>query len=197
MMKKSLLLLLNIALLTVTQPGGFGQAMGCDQESKELVLAAYAGAMTRPDDFPISTRKNSNMFVSANQWQNCIVRLSNALKQHVLSGPSPNEIRESAYNIASSANAPEKGEILYRQMMETSSDMLALARHLDSLSVSIRAILDDNFSTYYNSEVYRMSSFVWQSMEYAWGWQPGAVEMYRRLFYQMYVWYLRQLMQVI
>ena len=194
-MKKSLLSLVTIALLIVSQPSGFGQAIGCDQSSKELVIAAYAGAMTRPEAFPNITRNNSNLYVIGSQWQNCIGRLSNALRQSVLAGPSPNEIRERAYNIASAANSPQSGEPLYQQMMQTNSDMLRLASHLDQLSVSIRAIFDDNFSTYYNSEVYQMSSFIWRAMEDAWSHNPAAVERFRGLFYQMYAWYLGRLMQ--
>lgn len=194
MMNKPLLLVFTVVLFLVIQPGGFGLSIGCDQTSKDLVIAAYAGAMTRPDAFPKVTKSNSNFYVVASQWQNCIERLSNALRQGALAGPSPNEIQENAYRIASSANSLETGETLYRQMMQKKFDMLALARHLTSLSSSIRAILDGNFSTYYNSEVYQMSSFIWRAMEDAWGWKPGAVEMWRNLFFKMYIWYLERLM---
>jgi hypothetical protein len=196
-MKKLILSFLSIVLLIAFTSWGFVQGAGCEKDYKELVAALYASAMTHPDDFLNRVYKDREFYTNNNQLSSCFEQLATALKMGALAGPSVNDIKEKAYDISNKAGAPEMGDGLYKQMLETKSDMLILARHLNSLSDSIQEICNGNFSAYHNSEVYQLSTFTWNAMEYAWSHRPGAVDMFRKMFWNMYKWYVRQLAQAI
>lgn len=192
-MKKPILLFWSVVLLIAFPSWGYGQEAGCDSAYKGAISALYAVAMTNPDDFPNFVNKNRDFLFNNSQLRSCFERFATALRVGALAGPSVNDIQEEAYDMANKSGAPEMGDALYKQMLETKSDMLTLARHLNSLSESIQEICKGNLSTYHNSEVYKLSTFMWSAMKDAWGWQPGAVDKWRRTFFNMYDWYIGQL----
>lgn len=188
-------LFIIITVLITLQSCSCSNNSNCKEQSRQLIVTLYATAWSYPDVLSNLIYENRDLYIEDNRWKNCSERFVQALITSALTGPSSNETKERSYAIAAEAGRPDLGESLFRQMEEDKLDMISLAGYLGDLAQFVPEIYEGNPSTYYSSDIYNYSQFLWNMMGMAFS--PNEIEIWRQMIYKINSWWVYQLLQAI
>lgn len=183
-----------VVVFSACHPGAAQHS--CDEESRLWVAELYAYALSYPDDFPDFVEENRDRYAQNGRWQVCAKRLASELLRGALGGPSPDNVRESAYSVASRAGAPEMGPALYDQMMGSRIDMFSVAKYLNELSNAVPEIHRGELFAYHNTDVYQLSTLVSWAFQNS-GMALDEINFWRQLMFALNTWYVLQFAQQI
>lgn len=189
-MKYSLQLLISIFLVFLISCSNTH-----DTKTKDLVAVIYALAISQPDAVPEYVKSHKNLFAESSDFYNCIDDFSNALKESAIKSPSRNEIYDQAMKIAGDAGMPEMGSKIADDMSRSSGDMIRLASYLQQIKNSMPGLINGNSRTYASTELYQMSSYIWQMSSNLL--LPQQVQSIREMMYRLSYWYVSNLITAV
>jgi hypothetical protein len=164
-----------------------------DENTCVLVATVYSVSISYPEELPQYINSNKSALTANRKFDYCIGKLSNALLISAIKSPSRDEVQERSMKIASDAGAPELGSRVADDMMKTSGDMYQLGLYLKQLRNSTPQILNGNIDEYKNTDIYQLSSLVWNlSGNFL---DPGQVKKLREITFKLSYWYVLSLLQ--
>ena len=181
-MNKIVLLIMLLSIATIYT----GCGSSCDSSHQQAVASLFAAAYTNPRGFVNYVQEHPEWFDKNSQWRKCLDELSTELMKSALTAPSSDNIRESAYSIASRAGASHLGDDLYNDMMNSKLDMYSLANYLNLLGSVTHEITNGNVNAYYNSPFYIVAK-IFGNMD----------TKFIKMMYDLMYWYVFQFAQQI
>ncbi len=164
----------------------------CDNNNIDVVASLYALTLSSPDMVPQFVNQYKDI-ISSDDFNDCIDNFSNALKEEALTAPSKDEVYDRSMNIAAEAGYSEMGPRVADDMIRVFEDMLTLSRYLQQLKISSQNILNGNLQGYQSTEIYYLSSAIWNmsgNILY-----PQQVQALREMMFKLCYWYVSTLMQ--
>jgi len=136
-------------------------------EVKIMCATLYSASIYSPEEFVELLSKPEFEDFSDPEFgvHKYLNEFSVKLLEGALSGPSPNDIHDTAVEIGTNSDAPP--HIISRMendMLKASNDLFTLSMHMRLLSQITKDVASGNSSSYYNSELYNLAS-IWDLVD--------------------------------
>ena len=173
--------------------GSNGSVAFSDQALWVAVADTYAAACSvSPVDFKELVQRNNQFYAPGSAFYAYVGHLSRACFEGAFAGPSLESIRGAAYDIASRSGAPELGQTLSQQMMQSKQDLFTMGTNLAVLAEVVKALQSGDDSVYAGS-VFALVGGIWDSPAMRELLPPASIERLRRLSLELHKWYILQL----
>lgn len=184
---------LLIALLAaIILTPGCGSRM--DQSTRNRIAHVYGLALTDANAFVKYVRENPSLFAQGGAWESGVRRLGQALVGAGLRSIPGADVREKAYDIASSAGRPELGPKVYDDTMKSAADLVTMGQMLYSMPEIVEGVLREDYTAYRQSSFALSSSAIEMSKTLM---LPADYAALKSMSYQLNAWVVLQYAQQI